>query len=103
MVPEPMDFDMAEFANTCNEMFDGELQTVEIVCDNEVMKHVIDKFSEDIKTEVISDKKFKATLNVAASKTFYAWCFRFAGQMQITGPEKVVKEYKAMARKVIEY
>ena len=83
-------------------MFDGELQEVEIICDNEIMKHVIDKFGEGIKTEIVSDEQFKAIVNVAASRTFYAWCFRFAGQMKITGPENVVEEYKEMAQKVLE-
>lgn len=101
IIPEPEDFDMAEFANTCIEMFDGELQEVELICDNELMKHVIDKFGEGIKTKIVSDEQFKAIVNVASSKTFYAWCFRFAGQMQIAGPQNVMEDYKEMARKVL--
>lgn len=100
-IPEPIDFDMAEYANTCIEMFDGELLDVEFLCHNEIMKNVIDKFGDDIKTEIVSDEQFKATVSVAASRTFYAWCFRFAGQMQIIGPQSVVEEYKEMARKVL--
>lgn len=93
---------MSEFANICIEMFDGEIQEVELICDNAIMKHVIDKFGEDIKTERVSDEQFKVCVNVAVSKTFYAWCFRFAGQMKITGPCGVVEEYQKMAKEVFE-
>ena len=102
IIPEPADFDMSDYAKIVIEMFDGEPQEVELLCDNELMKSVIDKFGEDIKTERVSDEQFKATLNVSTSKTFYAGGFRFAGQMKILSPDKVKEEYMEMARKVLE-
>lgn len=101
IVPEPADFDMSDYAKIVIEMFDGEPQEVELLCDNELMKSVIDKFGENIKTERISDEQFKAVVNVSTSKTFYAWCFRFAGQMRILRPENVCEEYVNIARKII--
>ena len=83
-------------------MYDGKEQQVELICDNELMKSVIDRFGEAIKTEIISDRKFKATVTVAASRTFYAWAFRFAGQMQIASPAQMKLEYMEMARKILE-
>lgn len=102
IIPEPDGFNMADYAKTVIEMYDGEPQEVELLCDNELMKSVIDKFGENIKTERISDEQFKAIVNVATSKTFYAWCFRFAGQMKIVAPKRVKKEYIDMAKKVVE-
>ena len=100
--PEPENFMMADYARKIIEMYDGEEQEVELICDNELMKSVIDRFGENIHTERINDDQFKATVTVAASKTFYAWCFRFAGQMKIAGPRKVKKQYLAMAKKITE-
>ena len=102
IVPEPAEFDMSDYAKIVIEMFDGEPQEVELLCDNELMKNVIDKFGENIKTERVSEEKFMATVNVSASKTFYAWCFRFAGKMKIVEPEGIKYEYMQMARKVSE-
>ncbi|WP_205839526.1 helix-turn-helix transcriptional regulator [Waltera intestinalis] len=101
IIPEPADFDMSDYAKIVIEMFDGEPQEVELLCDNELMKSVIDKFGENIKTERVSDEQFKAVVNVSTSKTFYAWCFRFAEQMKIVGPENVKNTYIEMARSVI--
>lgn len=102
IIPEPADFDMSDYAKIVIEMFDGEPQEVELLCDNELMKSVIDKFGENIRTERVSDEQFKAIVNVSTSKTFYAWCFRFVGQMKIVGPDRVCKEYREMAKKVLE-
>lgn len=102
IVPEPADFDMSDYARIVIEMFDGEPREVELLCDNELMKSVIDKFGENIKTERVSEEQFKAIVNVSTSKTFYAWCFRFAGQMKIIAPERVRDEYQEMAKKILE-
>lgn len=101
IVPEPSDFNMSDYAQIVIEMFDGEPQEVELLCDSELMKSVIDKFGENIKTERVSDEQFKATVNVSTSKTFYAWCFRFAGQMTILKPRQVKEAYMEMAHKVL--
>ena len=102
IVLEPADFNMADYAQIVIEMYDGKPQEVELLCNNELMKNVIDKFGENIKTERVSDVQFKVLVNVSTSKTFYAWCFRFAGQMRITSPENVKREYLEMSRKVLE-
>ena len=93
---------MSDYARIVIEMFDGEPQEVELLCDNELMKSVSDKFGENIKTERVSDEQFKAVVNVSTSKTFYAWCFRFAGQMKIIAPKTVYDEYKEMAILVLD-
>lgn len=102
IIPEPAEFNMTEYAKTVIEMYDGEPQVVELLCDNEIMKNVIDKFGENIQTERVSEEQFKATVDVCTSKTFYAWCFRFAGQMKILSPENVRNTYAEMAKKIIE-
>ena len=100
-IPEPEGFTIADYVKTTIEMYDGIEQDVELICDNDLMKLVIDKFGVEIKTERISETQFKAFVTVSTSKTFYAWAFRFAGQMKIAGPENVRQEYLDMARKVL--
>ena len=101
-IPEPKDFNISDFARKIIEMYDGEEQQVELICDNELMKLVIDRFGDGIHTERVSNEQFKATVTVFVSKTFYAWAFRFAGQMKILSPLSVKQEYIEMARKVLE-
>ncbi|MDD3662448.1 MAG: hypothetical protein PHT84_01125 [Candidatus Pacebacteria bacterium] len=56
-----------------------------------------------IRENAVSEpEQFKTIVTVSASTTFYAWTFRFAGQMKIAGPENVKQEYLEMAKKVLE-
>lgn len=70
IVPEPVGFSMADYAQMVIEMFDGEPQEVELFCDNVLMKNVIDKFGENINTVHVSENQFIAKVIVSTSKTF---------------------------------
>lgn len=50
-ISEPEGFTLANYVKSNIEMFEGDIQEVELICDNEIMKNVIDKFGENIETE----------------------------------------------------
>ena len=77
-------------------MFDGEEYTVKLCCDNSVMKDVIDRFGEGVKTTSLDETSFLAEIDVSVSQTFFAWVFAFNGKITIISPDKIVKEYKTM-------
>lgn len=94
--PIPLDFDIADYSKKIFEMYDGEETTVELQCDNSLMKVVIDRFGEDVDTKSMSDGTFLARLTVSASPTFYGWVFQFAGLMKIVSPKAVKEQYEEM-------
>ena len=100
--PRPDDKDLLIYTNSTIYMYDGELKDVDLICDNDLMIHLIDRFGKDFKVEVLAETYFKATVNVSVSRTFMAWVFQFAGKMSISGPEDVRRRYQDMIRKVGE-
>ena len=78
-------------------MYPDDLCTVELLCDNEVMRSVIDRFGEDVSTVTADDGHFKAIVEVAPSPPFFAWVFTFCGKIRILGPEEVLDEMRGMA------
>ena len=99
---KPDDFNLDDYSRQIFEMYDGEMAKVQIKCKNELMKYVIDRFGEGVKTRVLSDDEFTAEMEVALSPNFYAWVFRFGGDIKILAPEKAVDEITEMARAMIE-
>lgn len=91
------DFDPAEYVRKIFGMYPDDLCTVELLCDNEVMRSVIDRFSEDVSTVTADDGHFKAIVEVAPSPPFFAWVFTFCGKIRILGPEEVLDEMRGMA------
>lgn len=79
----------------------NDFQTIELKCTNELMKVIIDKFGDDVKTQTLGSNCFKAYVSVSTSPTFYGWVFQFAGQMSIIAPPSIKKEYIAMANLVL--
>ena len=97
--PKPEGFDPVDYTVNVFSMYDGEMVTVELLCENDLMNYVIDRFGDEVKTEVVDHKHFRAEAEVSISRTFFAWVFQFAGGVRILGPEKVRKEYQAMLKR----
>ena len=84
-------------------MYDNqEQQKVTLLCDNSVMKGVIDQFGTNIAIKCVDQNHFSTKVIVCTSQTFYAWIFQWKGAIKIEGPKGVVEEYRKMARAVLE-
>ena len=91
------DFDPAEYVQKVFGMYPDALRTVELLCDNETMRSVIDRFGEDAATETVDQGHFKVTVEVAPSPPFFAWVFTFCGRIRILSPAEVLDEMRGMA------
>ena len=90
--PVPEGFDIAEFTKQVFYMYNGEdVTTVNLQCDNSLMKTMIDRFGEDISTVSHDVASFQADVEVSISPTFFGWIFGFGGKVQILAPESVKK------------
>lgn len=94
--PAPDGFNIDEYINTTFRMFNCEHEEVELVCDNDVMDSIIDRFGEDVTTYAYDMNAFRAVVNVAVSHVFYSWVFGFCGKVKIKGPENVKEKYAEM-------
>ena len=102
-VPVPGGFNLANYSKEVFRMFGTEAPVhVELLCRNYTMNSVIDHFGTKIRVEEVDEDHFRIEPLVCASPTFYRWVFGWNGDMRILGPQAVVEEYKAMARKALE-
>lgn len=93
---KPKDFDLAEFTREVFFMYDGNKVTVDLRCDNSLMKTMIDRFGEDVITLAYDMTSFRLITEVSASQTFFGWVFGFGGKVQILAPESVKEQYGQM-------
>ena len=96
VVPAPEGFSLAYYAESVFQMFDGPMGRVTLHCGNDMMRHVVDRFGEDVETEICDDDHFLARVEVPASPTFFAWVFTFRGGIKITAPDEVASAYCEM-------
>lgn len=91
------DFAPAAYVQKVFGMYPDDLQTVELLCENSMMRSVVDRFGESVHTEPADGGHFRAIVEVAPSPPFFAWVFTFGGKIRITGPENVLDEMREMA------
>ena len=93
-VAKPEDYNISDFCKHVFMMYDAETCTVELLCENSLMKAIIDRFGDQVKTQVMDCGHFKATVEVSCSPTFFAWIFTYAGKIRILSPQSVVESYR---------
>lgn len=101
-VPQPEDFNIAAFTKGVFYMYDGDEVTVDLRCDNSLMKTMIDRFGEDVTTLAYDMTSFRLITEVSASQTFFGWVFGFGSKVQILAPAEVRERYKKMIMKATE-
>lgn len=99
--PAPDGFDVNEHINTTFRMFNSTHAEVELICDNDVMDSIIDRFGEEVSTCPYDQHSFKAVVNIAVSNVFYSWVFGFGGKVRIHSPAKVKAQYADMLRTAV--
>ena len=97
----PEGFNIDEYINTTFHMFNRQREEVELICDNEVMDSIIDRFGEDVTTYAYNMTAFRAVVNIAVSHVFYSWVFGFGGKVKIKGPDHVKEKYAEMLRNAV--
>lgn len=101
--PAPESFNLADYSREVFRMYDTEKPVeVSLLCENSLMKHLIDHFGLDVETEIVDDSHFRARVFVCTSPTFYRWVFGWCGRMKIESPMSVLEEYRQMARTALE-
>lgn len=92
-VHPPKDFDLNLYLNSMFRMYNGERKLIELVCDNDLMDSIIDKFGKDVTVLANDMKSFRAMITTATGPVFYSWVFGFGGHVTIRSPEDVRNEY----------
>lgn len=90
------DFDVAAFFTREFSMLGGRECEVELLCENDLMGNIIDRFGEQVPTEIVDENHFKVTVTVALSNNFYGWVFASAGNIQILSPPEAIAEFRQL-------
>lgn len=101
-VKKPKKYQIKRYTQESFRMFaTDEPVMVSLLCDNKIMKSLIDEFGIKVKTKIVDKEHFMAQVKVCVSPTFLRWVFGWGDAIQIVSPDNVVEEYKAMLEKVM--
>lgn len=92
----PNDFDLNIYLNSMFRMYSGERKQVELICGNDLMDAVVDKFGKDVVVSEYDENSFRVIATTSVGNVFYSWIFGFGGRVTISSPEDVREEYAEM-------
>lgn len=101
-VEMPSDFILSDFTRQVFDMFDGTQEKVTLLCKNDMMNYIMDKFGDEVETSPVDKDYFEATADISVSQTFFAWVFQFSGDIKITSPHDVVLRYREMLQNALK-
>ena len=95
-------FDAAQYTKQLFGMFGGEVVRVSLEGRNEMAGVLIDRFGNDISIAPKDSDHFTATVEVALSQHFLGWIIALGDGVKIIGPEALVGQMKAEAKRLSE-
>ncbi len=95
-------FDAAQYTKQLFGMFGGEVVRVSLEGRNEMAGVLIDRFGNDISIAPKDSDHFTATVEVALSQHFLGWIIALGDGVKINGPEALVEQMKAEAKRLSE-
>lgn len=98
-MPKPKEYRIEDYRDSVFLMYDGPRQTVKLLCNNDLMNAIVDKFGRNVKTAIADARHFIVTVEVSIGSTFFSWVFNYAGKLRILAPQIVKDEYKAHLEK----
>ena len=97
-----LDFDLAAFAKKTFGMYGGYDETVTLLCHNNFVGVMLDRFGQDLPIVPVDEEHFYAKPLVAVSPQFFGWLTGLGDMVKITGPDKVKEEYKEYLSRILE-
>ena len=100
-IPFPEGFNFNRYLQSSFRMFGTESTPVELICSNDVMDAILDKFGKNVMTYDYDEDHFCVMVDVAVSNVFFSWIFGFGGKVRIESPVEVKTQYIAMIDKAL--
>ena len=92
---------MSEYTNKLFGMFDGDLESVTLLCENHTANVIIDRFGTDIPIIKTDKEHFTVKVKVSVSKIFLGWIMAIPG-IKIVAPESTVNMMKGEIKRLQE-
>ena len=100
IVPKPRGYREQDYYSEIFSMYDGPECEVELLCTNDMMNIIIDRFGTGVKTSVMDKDHFKVIAKVHISNVFYGWLCGLAGKVKLISPKSAVDELYELVKMV---
>ncbi len=95
-------FDSADYATKLFNMYSGEPKPIELICKNDLLEVIIDRFGENVKIQKHDKDSFIIKTNAVVSDGLTKWLLQFGGKIKVKSPNDLIYEVKKKAQEIID-
>ena len=95
-------FDSADYASKLFNMYSGEQKPVELICRNDLLETMLDRFGDRIKVQKVDDESFLLRTNAVVSDGLAAWVLQFGGRVTVKMPKELINSVKMKAEEILK-
>lgn len=87
-------FDLASYSQKVFGMFGGEEEEIRIICKNDLVGVMIDRFGKNVCIHPVNEDSFVITVKVNVSQQFFGWLFALGNKVKIESPARVAEQFE---------
>lgn len=95
-------FDLDAYINTTFNMYQGNIDTITLSCQNNLSNVMFDKFKDNMIVTNITKDYFTINIKAQISPTFIGWLIQFKDQIKILEPASLVQELLSYSETIIK-
>lgn len=84
-------FDVADYVSKTFQMYTGTPAEITLKCDRKILEQVVDRFSEEIFIEELSETDFRFSAKAYLSEGLCSWILQYGKQITVEKPKELVE------------
>ena len=98
--PYTIRFNSADYAKRLFSMYSGEMRNIELICDNDIIENMLDRFGEKTPVVKYDDNSFILRTKVTISEGLVNWIIQFGEKIRIVYPAELKDMYVEKIRRI---
>ncbi len=96
-------FDSADYSGKIFNMFSGDTQTLEMLCDNSMLEEIVDRFGSNALIRTGEDEsRFLVDTKCVVSEGLVSWIMQFGGRIEVLEPTSLREQVKTRAEEIAQ-
>ncbi len=96
-------FDSADYSGKIFNMFSGDTQALELLCDNSMLEEIIDRFGTTALIRTGDDEtRFLLNTKCVVSEGLVSWIMQFGGRLEVIEPASLREQVKSRAKEIAD-
>jgi predicted DNA-binding transcriptional regulator YafY len=83
-------------------MYSGEPKPIELICNNEILEVILDRFGDNVKIQKYDENHFLIKTNAVVSDGLTKWVVQFGNRIKVKAPNDLIYSVRNIAEEILK-